>query len=110
MHLPTAVDWNQTVARISLRGQDGKLMSAITGNETDHELRALVLRFTEHYECDQSADHNPFRMLSGLSRESLHRLIADMNRETMLFLFESECECRNRKPVGPTRVMKPGHE
>jgi hypothetical protein len=89
---PNGLEWNKTLARIASRGPDGRLVSALLGNETDEELRVLTLRFTQHYWPDQSSDFNPFRILGGLSRESLCQMITGMNREAMLFLFESEWE------------------
>jgi hypothetical protein len=96
----TAINWDAVMTRTATRGQDGKLASVLTGNETDEELRVLTLRFTQHYQFDQGPNFNPFRVLGGLPRETLHKMITEMDREAMLFLFESECEYRNRKPTG----------
>jgi hypothetical protein len=79
-------------------------MSALVGNETDEELRTLTLRFTRHYCLDQGPDFNPFRVLSGLPWGAINQMIAEMNREAILFLFESECEYRNRKSPGSDRA------
>jgi hypothetical protein len=100
---PSAIDWSKVNARMTTCGANGKLQSALMGTESDEELRVLALKFTQYYQLDQRADHNPFRMMSGLTRESLHKLIGEMNRETILFLFESECEYRNRKQAGPAQ-------
>jgi hypothetical protein len=72
----------------------GEVPSLVDGNESDQELRKLI---TEHvWQCSQGEIHShcPFRILSGLSSDSLTTLIKTMNRNVCLSLFEMERKYR----------------
>ena len=76
-------------------GPEGKLLSAITGDESDAELRRLVVKLSN--QCPLEKDHEdcPFRMLQGLSNVALENVVNQMDRQTLLELFKRETECRN---------------
>lgn len=95
------IDWDVIKQRIATPGPDGKLLPAITGNESDEELRKLVQAFVQNCPVQQQHHHCPFCTLGGLSHVAIDNLTAEMKRDTMLFLFELERECRNqRRAVG----------
>ena len=70
-------------------------MSAITGDETDDELRELALSFTLN--CPANAQHPacPFRSLHNLYHVTVKALMNGMTRKELVGLFELECEARN---------------
>jgi hypothetical protein len=71
-------------------------LSAITGHESDEELRELVLEFCRRCPAHMQHNHCPFHLLGGLPPDTLKNLVKDMNRQTMLYLFESEQRLRNQ--------------
>jgi hypothetical protein len=83
--------------RMTTRGYDGKLQPAITGEESDAELRQLVLELSQSCPLAQAHAHCPFCMLGGLSRTTLENLVYGMKRDAMVFLFDAERELRNEK-------------
>jgi hypothetical protein len=88
------------VARLTSRGQNGKLQSAITGEETDDELRAMARWFITACPTNLQHPRSPFRILSRLYHGSLEVLIKGMTRAALLGLFECEFEVRNA-PAAP---------
>jgi len=93
--------------RMTTRGPDGNLLSAITGQETDVELRRLLLEFSRQCPLSFTHPHCPFCMLGGLSRTSLENLAYGMKRPAIIFLFDTERELRNEKFPRPT-ARQPG--
>jgi len=93
-----ALDWDVVRFRLSARGADGKLLSAVTGNETDEELRELALHFVEMCPAGQQRSERsgcPFRILNQLYHGSLKNLVNGMTRKALLGMFELEWEVRN---------------
>ena len=92
---PMALTWDSVTSRLATRGSDGKLLSAITGEETDAELRALIMRLTRA--CPVGDQHSgcPFRALQSIYQVSLQTWVNGMTRKGLLSLFELECEVRN---------------
>jgi hypothetical protein len=90
------INWDGIKKQMATTGPDGSPLSAITGNETDAQLRELILEFVQNCPAELSHPHCPFRMLNTLSRDSFRNLVEGMSRETMVFLFDTECECRNQ--------------
>ncbi|HUC86071.1 MAG TPA: hypothetical protein VL970_12815 [Candidatus Acidoferrales bacterium] len=72
-------------------------MPAVTGDESDDELREMVVEFaSEYFGCQNDIDC-PFRRLNGLTFNSLRHLLEGMDRPSILGLFDLECESRNRE-------------
>lgn len=91
------LNWPAIIQRVSTRGSDGKLLSAVAGSETDLELREMVLRFTDgHLTCPQRSEC-PFHLLTGLTYNSLKQTVENLPRQVMLDFFEMEHECRNAR-------------
>ena len=78
-------------------------MCAIAGDETEAELRAMVVRFA--YECPLGQQHDgcPFRTLDLLHHVSLQALLNGMSRKALAGLFELECQARNAGERLPVR-------
>ncbi len=93
----STVDINRELIRIRLGtlGADGKFVSPLEGGETDAELREMTIQFTEKCPAGEHHSHCPFRVLSGVSYAALTNLVASMNHESLIELFEMERECRN---------------
>ena len=89
------LDMNLLKSRMTNPGAEGKFSSIITGQETDAELRQMVLEFSNRCPLAQTHAKCPFCMLGGLSRTTLENLVYGMKREAMLFLFDAEHELRN---------------
>ena len=90
-----ALHWDLVATRLSTRGPDGTFLSALTGDETDDELRLLVVRFAQA--CPACKEHSgcPFGALRNLYHASLQAILDGMTRSAMLGLFELEQEARN---------------
>ena len=86
--------WDGIRFRLGTVGGDGKPLSAITGEETEKELRALAVSFTGQCPAGRQHCQCPFRLLNAISYASLNNLLNGMNRESLLELFAMECECR----------------
>ena len=107
-----ALSWDVVVSRLSARGPDGKLLSAITGMETDAELRVLALRFSRVCPLGNQHLHCPFRSLQNIYQVSLQTWINSMKRNSLLGLFELEHEARNAAipacpESAPARLIAP---
>jgi hypothetical protein len=83
------------------KGPDGQLLSAITGEETDDELRELIFCLAERCPVGKKHPHCPFCMLGGLSLNSLRTYATSLNRRALLDLFDLERNCRNYRPALP---------
>jgi len=94
--------------RLAARGPEGEPQSLIAGTETLAELREVIVGFSEGCPAGRNHPHCPFRLLSGLSYDSLTNLVNSMSRETCLDLFQQELQCRSQAG-GPGRTcMAPG--
>ena len=87
---------NETRTRLTSRGSQGEPLSLITGKESVEELRELIVDFSEACPAGQNHPHCPFRILSGLSYDSLEKLVKSMPRETCVAFFEQELKCRTQ--------------
>lgn len=103
-----AVNWEAVTERISTRGPDGKWLSLVAGDESEQDLRDIIRRLTNRCPADQRHPRCPFRALSGLSYDSFISVVAPMNRQALLELFEMECECRNGTAGSVTPPPDPG--
>jgi hypothetical protein len=81
--------------RLLTRGPDGRFLSVLTGEETDDELRALVVLFSQGCPARQHHSGCPFRSFKHLYHVSLTCLINGMTRKALVSLIELECEVRN---------------
>lgn len=86
--------WDVVKTRLGTVGAVGNALSAVTGEETDEELRALAVNFTGQCPVGRQHCQCPFRLLNAISYASLKNLLASMNRESLLELFAMECDCR----------------
>lgn len=80
--------------RATSRGPQGELFSLVDGRETDQELKDLIVQLALKCPLGKSHFHCPFRILSGLSCDSLTGTVQTLSREACLSLFEMERECR----------------
>ena len=103
-----ALNWDLVTARLTTRGPEGSFLSAITGEETDLELRALVVRLAHGCPLSQQHPGCPFCALSHLYHLSLQNLLNSMTRTALASLFELECEVRNAYAAGAS--LHPGGE
>jgi len=92
-------EWQAVCARFSTEGPDGRLLSVITGAESDTTLRELTIKLTRKCPLGKSHAHCPFCTLRGLSHPALSNFINHMDRPSVLSLFEIEHECRNSPVV-----------
>lgn len=92
-----SIDWNVIKRRLLTRGPEDQWLSAISGNETDAELREIITRFVE-FQCPihEQQEGCPFQTLGGLTHASLNHFIAELKRDSLLFLFAAELECRSK--------------
>lgn len=89
------IDWGIVQSRLATRGPDGLLLSAITGAETEEELRALIYEFVQSCAHKHKHEKCPFCILSGLSPDSQRSVVSKLKRQDMVGLFEMECASRN---------------
>ena len=92
-----ALNWDLIATRLSACGPDGSFLSATTGDETEGELRALVVRLAQACPVRQQHYGCPFRSLHHLYHVTLQAWLKGMSRTALLGLFELECEARNNK-------------
>ena len=71
-------------------------MSLLAGDETLEELREMIIEFSEACPIGRNHPYCPFRILSGLSYDSLTNLVSTMSRDTCIALFEQELKCRSQ--------------
>lgn len=96
---PSAANCAITAAKLSIRGPDGRLQPAITGFESDAELRGIVVGFIEHCSASKRNPRCPFRILKYAYKDSLSDLMAGMTRAALLSLIEMEVKTRNDNPA-----------
>ncbi|HUC85776.1 MAG TPA: hypothetical protein VL970_11335 [Candidatus Acidoferrales bacterium] len=95
------IDLNSLAARLLARDAEGRLLSLLTGNESEAELRALACQVVEACPVNCSQNHCPFHMLGNLYHVSSKALITSMSRSALVSLFEAEvqspqCPLRSR--------------
>jgi hypothetical protein len=66
----------------------------------------LVVGFVQNCPLKQQHLNCPFRIMSGLSPDSLKNVVSNLKRQDLVFLFEMECETRNASGI----VKKEGGE
>jgi hypothetical protein len=86
--------WNATTRCVAEKDAAGNCPSAMTGAETDGELRDLAFDLALHCPMRNIATDCPFQLLSKLTPASLQNTLAQMRRQSLLELFELERECR----------------
>jgi hypothetical protein len=91
---PGTININALAARLSARDAEGHLLSALTGNESEAELRAVALLFVETCPANCAQARCPFRILGGLYHGSARALINSMTRSALVGLFDMEFEFR----------------
>lgn len=99
-------DWGAIRSRLTTKGPDGKLLPAITGTESDEELRNLVIGCVANCPLKQQHFNCPFRIMSGLTPDSLNQVVSNLKRQDLIFLFEMECETRNATGIGKMEIEK----
>ena len=82
--------------RLAARGARGEPLSLITQRETLAELREMILEFSEACPAGQNHPHCPFRIMAGLSYDSLVSLINHLPQEACVNLFDQELACRSQ--------------
>jgi hypothetical protein len=83
-----------------------KPISAVTGKETDAELRELIIKFTQRYSGCTSRQKCQIRSLSGLTFASLSNLVKEFNRDFCLDILKGPCACRERDSNGSGQTHK----
>jgi hypothetical protein len=73
-----------------------KAISAITGKETDAELREMIIKCTQRYSGCTSRQKCLIRALSGLTFATLGNLVKAFNRDFCLEILKGTCACRDR--------------
>jgi hypothetical protein len=81
-------------AGLAAENPPGKVPSFVDGKESDQELRKLIIEHVLQCPQGETHFHCPFRILSGLSHDSMTSLVKAMTRKACLSLFEMERECR----------------
>ncbi len=64
--------------------------SVLSGQETDKELRELVLQLTQRCPVGELNRHCPFYTLNGLSYETVKNIVEQMSRNSLLEMFDEE--------------------
>ena len=90
-----AINRDLIKARLTERGPDGKLLSVLTGDETDAELRELAVHFTQTCPANRQNPACPFRSLNHFYHVTLKSLLDGMTHKSLVSLFDLECEVRN---------------
>jgi len=67
---------------------------AITGNESETELRESILKIIENCSAAKSHPHCPFRLLGNIPLYSAKNLVNALEHQSLLSLFEAEHQCR----------------
>lgn len=88
------ISWDTIKARLILADASGKPLSALTGQETDAELRELALHFSQQCPVGRHNRCCPFRTLNGVSYGTVKNIISQMSRESLRAMFEDERLCR----------------
>ena len=84
----------EIVAVLSKDRLDGDPVPILSGAESDVELHELMFRFSQRCPVGRRGPNCPFRLLDGLSWTSLKNLLANMDRKTMLEIFQMELDNR----------------
>ena len=86
--------------RIRARGPKGELLSLLTGQESEAEVRKFITEIAQEFQyaklCPAGESHLqcPFRALAGLSYHSLRDIAETMSFEDCVKLFDLELESR----------------
>jgi len=103
-----SADCAAIAARLSTRGPDGRLQSVITGQESDAELRGIVIWFIENCSASRENSQCPFSILKNAYHGSISVLMEGMTRAAVLSLIEMEVEARNNQPALCGQPGEPG--
>jgi hypothetical protein len=90
------LDWIAIQKRLIQKDETGQFLMAVTGTETDDELRGIAERISFVCPANANSVACPFKMLSGLTPGSRQRTLALVDRKGLLELFKLEQECRNQ--------------
>jgi hypothetical protein len=103
-----AVNWHAVAQRLTTPGPNGQPLPAITGQESDADLREMILQMSGACPLNHSCLHCPFRILQGLSYSSLNKIVDSLDRASCLELFNLEQACRS-DPEGhcPPKKLPP---
>jgi hypothetical protein len=82
------------VERAATKGPQGESLSFINGDESEADLKELIVTLTRRCPLGNTHFQCPFRILSGLSYASIIRTVQGLPHEACLQLFEMERECR----------------
>jgi len=88
------LSWPETQRRICFPATNGQYLPAFTGNETDTELRELILQMARHCRREHSHPICQFRMMLGLSFPAMQNLLNNLSRAALLDILKEECFCR----------------
>jgi len=92
--------WAELQQRSLVRGPKGELLSWLTGDETEADVRKLIVNIVEECQysrlCPIGKAHMgcPFCALAGLSYRSMKDMVDTMSMDDCLKLFEMEITCR----------------
>jgi hypothetical protein len=84
-------------------------LSAVTGGETDAELRDLIVKLTQKYSGCHNRQKCMLRVLSGLTYISLGNLVKGFSRELCVEILNSPCACQARD-LAHSRPFQPGND
>jgi hypothetical protein len=80
--------------KFAVRNPLGEWVCLISGEESEAELRSLIVQIVMKFPQVEAHPHCPFHMLSGLSYTSMSTTVNALSRAACLGLFEMERDCR----------------
>ena len=90
----TKTTWSVIEAMLLTKDPNDKLVPAITGNESETELRENILHIIENCSAVKNHPHCPFRLLGNIPPYSAKNLVDALKHQNLLSLFEAEHQCR----------------
>lgn len=84
----------ETAKRTGIVARPNPGVTRPTGEETDAQLREMVIRNVDKCNAETGGTHCPFRVLRGLTSTTLKNTLLEMKRKALLELFDMACECR----------------
>lgn len=104
--------WAELKRRSLAKGPKGELLSLLTGNEAEAEVRQLIINLVQDCQYSQKCPVGeahagcPFRAMAGLSYHSMKDMAESMSFEDCLKLFEIELACRARQLSGSGKFIQ----
>ena len=101
--------WAELKRRSMAKGPEGELLSLLTGNEAEAEVRQLIIHIVQECQYSQVCPAGkmhvgcPFRAMAGLSYHSMKDMAESMPLADCLTLFKLELDCRANNPDCATK-------